>query len=78
MVTIVNDNRPRYRTICNHCGVELEYCKSDVKDTLKGVYFGYHCEFYGYWICCPVCNNYTMVEDPNRIKDDGGPYNGTF
>lgn len=80
MVTIVNDNRPRYRTICNNCGIELEYCDSDIKKKYRsgGDGWAYHYEYYEYLICCPVCNNETSVEDPNKIKDDGRPYLGLF
>ena len=57
MVTIVNDNRPRHRIICKHCGVELEYCDSDIqkKYISGGDGWSYHYEYYEHYINCPAC-----------------------
>lgn len=70
MVTIVNDNRPRHRIICKHCGVELEYCDSDIQkkyisggDGWSSYNYEYYEQYYEHYINCPECKERVIINE---------------
>lgn len=69
MVTIVNDNRKRFRTICNHCLIELEYCKSDIKNIYRcgGDGWSYSYEYYEHYIICPECQKRIKINETELL-----------
>lgn len=71
MISVIEDNRPRYKVTCPRCNSVLEYMNEDVhKDWTGKIRQGYDIltmanvtqEEYIDYIICPLCKNVVIVQ----------------